>query len=62
VKKTDIHLALDRMCESWLQNFSDLKSSRITVSEWRRRNKELDNSMEVIKKAIREEKRSRAQS
>ena len=48
--------------ESWLQNFSDLKSSRITVSEWRRRSKELDNSMEVIKKAIREEKRSRAQS
>jgi hypothetical protein len=28
----------------------------------RRRSKELDNSMEVIKKAIREEKRSRAQS
>ena len=54
--------SLDRMRESWLQNFSDLKSSRITVSEWRRRSKELDNSMEVIKKAIREEKRSRAQS
>ena len=53
--------SLDRMRESWLQNFSDLKSSRITVSEWRR-SKELDNSMEVIKKAIREEKRSRAQS
>ena len=50
------------MRESWLQNFSDLKSSRITVSEWRRRSKELDNSMEAIKKAIREEKRSRAQS
>ena len=54
--------SLDRMRESWLQNFSELKSSRITVSEWRRRSKELDNSMEVIKKAIREEKRSRAQS
>ena len=47
---------------SWSQNFSDLKSSRITVSEWRRRSKELDNSMEMIKKAIRQEKRSRAQS
>ena len=54
--------SVDRMRESWLQNFSDLKSSRITVSEWRRRSKELDNSMEVIKKAIRQEKRSRAQS
>ena len=41
--------SLDRMRESWLQNFSELKSSRITVSEWRRRSKELDNSMEVIK-------------
>ena len=41
--------SLDRMRESWLQNFSDL-SSRITVSEWRRRSKELDNSMEVIKR------------
>ena len=44
--------SLDRMRESWLQNFSDLKSSRITVSEWRRRSKELDNSMEVIAGAI----------
>ena len=58
MKKTDIHLALDRMCESWLQNFSDLKSGRITISESRRRSKELDKDMKVIKKAIREEKRS----
>jgi hypothetical protein len=58
VKKTDIHLALDRMCESWLQNFSDLKSGRITISESRRRSKELDKDMKVIKKAIREEERS----
>ena len=58
MKKTDIHLALDRMCESWLQNFSDLKSGRITISESRRRSKELDKDMKMIKKAIREEKRS----
>ena len=58
MKKTDIHLALDRMCESWLQNFSDLESGRITISESRRRSKELNKDMKVIKKAIREEKRS----
>src|SRR4030095_9321083 len=46
------------MCESWLQNFSDLESGRITISESRRRSKELDKDMNVIKKAIREEKRS----
>ena len=46
------------MCESWLQNFSDLKSGRITISESRRRSKKLDKDMKVIKKAIREEKRS----
>jgi hypothetical protein len=50
VEKTDIHLALDRMCESWLQNFSDLKSGRITISESRRRSKELDKDMKVIKR------------
>jgi len=53
VEKTDIHLALDRMCESWLQNFSDLESGRITISESRRRSKELNKDMKVIKKAIR---------
>jgi len=57
VEKIDIQSELDRMLEAWSQIFADLKSGRIAISESRRRARELDNRMKVIKKAMREEKR-----
>jgi len=50
VEKIDIQSELDQMVEAWSQIFADLKSGRIAIRESRRRARELDNRMKVIKR------------